>query len=132
MLTGRKPSGNPPGQQGVNEGFVTARTFKTRFGAATYMHNSIFLNGNDIEALPVAAEATESKVQFTYSVEANQNDTVGIVKFGGYTVTLNHAEDALIDAANAVIASAKAKGYDALLEEQKQAGRAFGKWQTLP
>ena len=108
-------------QQGVNEGFVTARTFKTRFGAATYMHNSIFLNGNDIEALPVAAEATESKVQFTYSVEANQNDTVGIVKFGGYTVTLNHAEDALIDAAKAVIASAKAKGYDALLEEQKQA-----------
>jgi len=108
-------------QQGVNEGFVTARTFKTRFGAATYMHNSIFLNVNDIEALPVAAEATESKVQFTYSVEANQNDTVGIVKFGGYTVTLNHAEDALIDAAKAVIASAKAKGYDALLEEQKQA-----------
>ncbi|MFP9118817.1 glycoside hydrolase family 65 protein [Flavobacterium sp. RNTU_13] len=108
-------------QQGVNEGFVTARTFKTRFGAATYMHNSIFLNGNDIEALPVAAEATESRVQFTYSVEANQNDTVGIVKFGGYTVTLNHAEDALIDAAKAVIASAKAKGYDALLEEQKQA-----------
>jgi len=108
-------------QQGVNEGFVTARTFKTRFGAATYMHNSIFLNGNDIEALPVAAEATESKVQFTYSVEANQNDTVGIVKFGGYTVTLNHAEDALIDAAKVVIASAKAKGYDVLLEEQKQA-----------
>ncbi|MFY7728593.1 MAG: glycoside hydrolase family 65 protein [Flavobacterium sp.] len=108
-------------QQGVNEGFVTARTFKTRFGAATYMHNSIFLNGNDIEALPLAAEATESKVQFTYSVEANQKDTVGIVKFGGYTVTLNHAEDALIDAAKAVIASAKAKGYDALLEEQKQA-----------
>lgn len=108
-------------QQYVNEGFVTARTFKTRFGAATYMHNSIFLNGNDVEALPLAAEATESKVQFTYSVEANQNDTAAIVKFGGYTVTLNHAEDALIDAAKAVIASAKAKGYDALLEEQKQA-----------
>ncbi|MFP9114117.1 glycoside hydrolase family 65 protein [Flavobacterium sp. RHBU_3] len=105
----------------ANEAFVTARTFKTKFGAATYMHNSIFLNGNDLQILPVSAEATESKVQFTYTLEANQNDTAAIVKFGGYTVTLNHAEDQLVNAAKAVITSAKAKGYDALFEEQKQA-----------
>jgi maltose phosphorylase len=105
----------------ANEAFVSARTYKTKFGATTYMHNSILLNGNDLQILPVSKEATDSKVQFTYTVEANQNDTLGIVKFGGYTVSLNHAEDELVNAAKAVITSAKAKGYDALLEEQKQA-----------
>lgn len=105
----------------ANEAFVSARTFKTKFGAATYMHNGIFLNGNDLQILPVSKEATDNKVQFTYTVEANPNDTVSIVKFGGYTVTLNHTEDQLVNAAKAVITSAKAKGYDALLEEQKQA-----------
>ncbi|MES2486866.1 MAG: glycoside hydrolase family 65 protein, partial [Bacteroidota bacterium] len=104
-----------------NEAFVTARTFKTHFTAATFMHNSILVNGTDAQILPVNTEKTDKKVQLTYVVEANINDTATIVKFGGYTVSTNHAEAALINAAKAVIASAKAKGYDALLEEQKQA-----------
>ncbi|WP_116789678.1 glycoside hydrolase family 65 protein [Flavobacterium psychrotrophum] len=108
-------------QYSVNEGFVVARTFKTGFGAAAFMHNSILLNGNDTQTLPVSAQASDRKVQFSYTIEANPNDTAAIVKFGGYTVTLNHAEAELINAAKAVITSAKAKGFDALLEEQKQA-----------
>ncbi|RYD91985.1 MAG: glycoside hydrolase family 65 protein, partial [Sphingobacteriales bacterium] len=108
-------------QHNGNEAFVTARTFKTHFTAATYMHNSILLNGTDAQVLPTNVEKTDKKVQLTYTVEANINDTATIVKFGGYTVSLNHPEAALIDAAKAVIASAKAKGYDVLLEEQKQA-----------
>lgn len=108
-----------------NEGFVTARTFKTHFTAAAYMHNSILLNGREAEVLPTDVAATEDKIQFSYTVEANPNDTAAIVKFGGYTVSLNHANDALVAAAKSVIASAKAKGYDALLEEQKQAWAAI-------
>ncbi|KGO91519.1 glycoside hydrolase family 65 protein [Flavobacterium subsaxonicum] len=105
----------------ANEGFVTARTFKTHFNAATYMHNSILLNGNDLQVLPTNVETSKDKVQFSYTVEANMGETAAIVKFGGYTVSLNHDNEALIDAAKNVITSAKAKGYDALLEEQKQA-----------
>lgn len=108
-------------QYSVNEGFVVARTFKTGFGAAAFMHNSILLNGNDTQTLPVQAQVSDRKVQLSYTVEANPNDTAAIVKFGGYTVTLNHAETELINAAKAVITSAKAKGFDALLEEQKRA-----------
>jgi maltose phosphorylase len=111
-------------QQSVNEAFVTARTFKTHFNATAYMHNSIFLNGKDVQVLPAHKEASNNKVQFTYAVEANQGDKVGIVKFGGYTVSLNHANDKLVDAAKSVITSAKAKGYDALLQEQKEAWAA--------
>jgi maltose phosphorylase len=104
-----------------NEGFVTARTFKTHFTATTFMHNSILLNGTDAQVLPGDAEKTDRKVSLSYTMEANINDTAAIVKFGGYTVSTNHAEAELISAAKANIASAKAKGYDALLEEQKQA-----------
>jgi maltose phosphorylase len=104
-----------------SEGFVTARTFKTHFTATTFMHNSILLNGTDVQVLPGNAEKTDKKVSLTYTIEANINDTAAIVKLGGYTVSTNHAEAELINAAKANIASAKAKGYDALLEEQKQA-----------
>ncbi|KOS06688.1 maltose phosphorylase [Flavobacterium akiainvivens] len=108
-------------EYGSNEGFVTARTFKTHFTATTFMHNSILLNGTDVQVLPGDAEKTDKKVSLSYTIEANINDTAAIVKFGGYTVSTNHAEAELINAAKANIASAKAKGYDALLEEQKQA-----------
>jgi maltose phosphorylase len=109
------------GEYNANEAFLTARTFKTHFNATTFMHNSILLNGKDAEALPSDIEKTIDKITFSYTIEANPNDTASIVKFGGYTVSLNHANDKLVDAAKSVIASAKAKGYDALLEEQKQA-----------
>ena len=108
-----------------NEAFVTARTFKTHFNATTYMHNSILLNGIEAEVLPTNVETTEDKIQFSYTIEANPNDTAAIIKFGGYTVSLNHANDALVTAAKSVIASAKSKGYDALLGEQKQAWAAI-------
>lgn len=113
------------GECNANEAFLTARTFKTHFNVATYMYNSILLNGKDAEVLPADVEKTIDKITFSYTVEANPNDTASIVKFGGYTVSLNHANDKLVDAAKSVIASAKAKGYDALLEEQKQAWAAI-------
>ncbi len=108
-----------------NEGFVVARTFKTHFNVAAFMHNSILLNGNDKNMLPEKVEASDNKIQFTYTVEAGQGETAAIVKFGGYTVSLNHANDTLVDAAKNVIAGAKAKGYEALLNEQTQSWAAI-------
>ncbi len=108
-----------------NEGFVVARTFKTHFNVAAFMHNSILLNGNDKNMLPEKVEASDNKIQFTYTVEAGQGETAAIVKFGGYTVSLNHANDTLVDAAKNVIAEAKAKGYEALLNEQTQSWAAI-------
>lgn len=112
-------------QHSGNEGFVVARTFKTHFNVAAFMHNSILLNGEDKNILPENTEASNNKVQFTYTVQAGKGETAAIVKFGGYTVSLNHANDKLVDAAKNVIAGAKAKGYDALLDEQKQAWAAI-------
>lgn len=108
-------------QHSGNEAFVVARTFKTHFNVATYMHNSLQLNGRTLTALPAQVEASQTKVKYQYTVDAAQGETASIIKFGGYTVSLNHEGDRLIDAAKNVIAAARAKGYEALLEEQKAA-----------
>ncbi|AXG74142.1 glycoside hydrolase family 65 protein [Flavobacterium arcticum] len=104
-----------------NAAFVTARTFKTHFDVATYMHNSLQQAGNNVDIAPVDVKVTDDKVQFTYSVDAAQGQATSIVKLGGYTVSLNHTADKLVEAAQNVIDAAQAKGYDALLAEQKEA-----------
>lgn len=108
-------------QHDANAAFVTARTFKTHFNVTSFMHNSIFLAGRDLEVLPASVEASKDKVQFSYTVKVNQNETSALLKYGGYTVSLNHDNGQLVNAAKNVIADAKTKGYDALLDEQKQA-----------
>jgi len=104
-----------------NEAFVVARTFKTHFKAATYMFNTIFLNDKSLHLYPTLVHASEDKVQFSYEIEVAKGEKVAIQKFGGYTVSLNHEKDALISAAQSVINLAKAKGYEALLQEQIKA-----------
>ncbi|GGB85724.1 maltose phosphorylase [Flavobacterium suaedae] len=100
--------------------FVTARTFKTHFTVATYMHNSLFVNEKKQDVTPQNIEIGNDKIQFCYTAEAAQGETAALVKFGGYTVSLNHKESELIDAAKNVIASAQIKRYSTLLEEQKE------------
>lgn len=108
-----------------NAAFVTARTFKTHFNAATFMHNNVLLNGRSLNSNPENVDASNDKVQFTYAVEVPQGDTAAIIKFGGYTVSLNHDKDKLVQAAENVIVQAQTKGYDVLFEEQKQAWAAI-------
>jgi maltose phosphorylase len=104
-----------------NSAFVKARTFKTHFTVAAFMNNSILLNGENQSLNPADIKSAEDKVQFSYSINTAKDDTAAIVKFGGYTVSLNHAEDKLVQAAQNVIATAQQKGYNVLLEEQKEA-----------
>jgi maltose phosphorylase len=39
-------------QNSGNQAFVTSRTFKTHFVATTFMHNTIHLNGENLNILP--------------------------------------------------------------------------------
>lgn len=104
-----------------NSAFAKARTFKTHFTVAAFMNNHILLNGENQSLNPADVKLAEDKVQFSYTVNASKGDTAAIVKFGGYTVSMNHAEDKLVAAAQNVIATAQQKGYDVLLQEQKEA-----------
>jgi maltose phosphorylase len=99
-----------------NEGFVTARTFKTHFIATTFMQNSILVNGQKQNAFPSNIETSNEKVQFTYEVTIARGQTASIQKLGGYTVSMNHEKTQV--AAQNVIAKALSFGYDQLVNNQ--------------
>ena len=99
-----------------NEAFVTAQTFKTHFKVTTFMQNSILTNGKKTAISPSNIDATSDKIQFSYDVIVAQGQKSSIQKIGGYTVSLNHENT--VTAAEKVIRSALAKGYDQMLQDQ--------------
>jgi maltose phosphorylase len=105
--------------QKENCAFVTARTFKTRFTATAFMCNTILKGGKEIGLTPENTEKTNDKIQFTYTVNCSPGETTALRKIGGYTVSMNHDNTAA--AAQKVIDTAVAKGYEGLLEDQKNA-----------
>jgi maltose phosphorylase len=106
-------------KKSTNEAFVTARTFKTHFEVTTFMQNSILENGVNVHISPSSIDTTLDKIQFEYDVLVAQGQKSSIQKIGGYTVSLNHKNR--LSAAEKVIQSALALGYDQLLEDQKEA-----------
>ena len=102
-------------------GFVQARTFKTGFNVVTYMKNTVFNEGKLQEILPVVEEESVTKIKLNYTLNAEENQWVSIVKFGGYTVSTNHEEDELISVALKLVSIATEKGFEKLLDEQKSA-----------
>ncbi len=106
--------------QDKDSAFVTARTLKTNFTVATFMHNSIFIDGNH-QRIADRCVLDADMITLNYDVSVSKGSTVSIQKIGGYTVSLNHDPDKLVGAAKDVITKATTKGFDALLEEQKSA-----------
>ncbi|MFH6986786.1 glycoside hydrolase family 65 protein [Flavobacterium collinsii] len=106
-------------KKGANEAFVTAQTFKTHFKVTTFMHNTIFANGENVNISPSTIDSTADKIQFTYGTIIAKGQTSSIQKIGGYTVSLNH-ENTLV-AAEKCIKTAVALGYDTLLQNQIEA-----------
>ncbi len=103
----------------ANEAFVTARTFKTNFTATTFMHNSILMDGKNVNASPSDILSSHDKIEFSYEVSVSQNQSATIQKIGGYTVSMNH--DNTEEAAKKVISNAVSIGYDQLLANQIEA-----------
>ena len=104
-----------------NSAFIVARTLKTKFTVATYMKNQLILNNEIVDVKPVEVTKEPSKIMFSYEVAATQGQTVGILKYGGYTISTNHKEEYLISSAKQVLIQATTLGFQALLENQKQA-----------
>lgn len=105
-------------KKAANEAFLTAQTFKTHFKVTTFMHNSIFANGENINISASSIDSKQDKIQFTYGTIIGKGQTSSIQKIGGYTVSLNHNDT--LSAAEKAIKEAVNKGYDKLLEEQAE------------
>ena len=103
-----------------DQAFIEAHTMKTNFHTCTFMQSHAFINDEKQDIAPEAI-STEHTITFSYNVNVEQNQTASLVKFGGYTVDRYHEKAKLIDAAKTALSSANTKGFNALLEDQKQA-----------
>ncbi|MEC7263189.1 MAG: glycoside hydrolase family 65 protein, partial [Bacteroidota bacterium] len=93
-----------------NRAFVNSHTMKTNFSVCTFMQAEVFVDGEKIEEAP-ELEQTETLVGHTYNVQAGKNETITLIKFGGYTVDRNHPKDKLTAAANSVLDKATELGF---------------------
>ncbi|NNF19233.1 MAG: glycoside hydrolase family 65 protein [Flavobacteriaceae bacterium] len=102
------------------QAFIKAHTMKTNFDTCTFMECSLEYDGKAVSQKP--EEKTEEKwVGHTYTQQTGKGKTTVLYKFGGYTVSRNHKPGELVSAAKSVLKQATAAGFEAMLEQQKQA-----------
>ena len=104
--------------------FIQARTMKTHFYTCTFMDAALFLDG---QAIDTNARVTSSStlVSYTFDQDVKIGQTLGLIKYGGYTVDRNHNKYELISAAKSVLKKAWDIGFDGLLELQKKSWKAI-------
>ncbi len=103
-----------------NRAFVASHTMKTHFAVCTFMQGELYVDGDTLDIEPTVEE-TGTSVRHAYKVDLSKDETLTLVKFGGYTVDRNHPKDKLQEAANKVLEKASALGFDDLLQKQKDA-----------
>ncbi|KAB7528290.1 glycoside hydrolase family 65 protein [Flagellimonas olearia] len=103
-----------------NRAFVESHTMKTHFKVCTFMQSELYVDGDKVDENP-AEKKDETSVGHTYSVSIKKDETLTLVKYGGYTVDRNYPEDQLQEAANKVLHQASKLGFETLLQMQKEA-----------
>lgn len=100
-----------------HQGFIRSKTNKTNFYVATYMQSELYKNGSHVQ---YADHFDASNTVVTHQVKTTllEGETATLLKYAGYTSSLNHERDALFEAACDNLKKATDLGYDALLEMQ--------------
>ncbi|MEO2050723.1 MAG: glycoside hydrolase family 65 protein [Allomuricauda sp.] len=100
--------------------YIECHTMKTNFSVCTFMQSQLFVEGAKIDAIPTM-DSSDTKVSHSYKVQLGKDETLTLVKFGGYTVDRNHPKDGLLKAANQTLDSAMQLGFEGVLQKQKDA-----------
>ena len=103
-----------------NQAFIESHTMKTNFAICTFMQSQLMYKGETVEQNPSETKK-ELWVGHGYSQKVGKGETVTLHKFGGYTVSLNHQPEGLVQAAKSVLKKASDLGFEALLNQQKKA-----------
>ena len=103
-----------------NRAFVESHTMKTHFKVCTFMQSELYVDGVKVDE-NLAEKKNETSVGHTYSVSIKKDETLTLIKYGGYTVDRNHPADQLQEAANKVLDQASKLGFETLLQMQKEA-----------
>ena len=107
--------------------YLRSNTQKTEFQVCTSMKTQLFLDDVPLDIIPEHhSSMTSVSKQYSHRVELNQ--TIALVKFGGYTTDFHHKPSDLIRASDRVLNQAIELGFDALLSLQKEAWKAI--WET--
>lgn len=106
-------------QQG-EQACIVARTLKTHFYAGAFMQPQATLNGKPLApaGAPVSAPGYAG---VRYECEVPQDYSLTLYKYGGYVTSLHHPKDQLPAAAQKTLSQASSLGFQALLEQQKEA-----------
>tara|TARA_R110002167_G_scaffold123758_1_gene302823 strand:+ start:3613 stop:5919 length:2307 start_codon:yes stop_codon:yes gene_type:complete len=104
----------------ANQAFIVSRTMKTDFHVCTAMQSQTLINGKEVEQDKTTSNRDDF-VEFKYQNQVHKNDTITMIKFGGYTTDRNHDKDNLIAVAKKTLDEVSKLGYNELLELQKKA-----------
>ncbi|WP_194849999.1 glycoside hydrolase family 65 protein [Nonlabens antarcticus] len=103
-----------------HQGFIRSRTNKTNFYVCTFMQSELYKNGEHVQ-YAAHFDKNESVVRHKVASQISEGHTVTLIKYAGYTSSLNHEHFEILHAAKNVLRTAVEKGYEGLLEEQKEA-----------
>ncbi|WP_452222223.1 glycoside hydrolase family 65 protein [Lacinutrix salivirga] len=103
-----------------HQAFIQAKTMKTDFYTCTFMESKVFINDKSVLIEP-NINADASLASFSYEYPVKKGETYTINKFGGYTVDRNHDKKELVSAAKRTLKAVTKMGFNALLDNQKEA-----------
>jgi maltose phosphorylase len=104
----------------AHQGFIRSRTNKTNYHVCTYMQSELFKNGQHIQYAD-HFDKNDTVIRHKVISELAAGETATLVKYAGYTSSLNHNRSELIEAAKNVLQQAVQHGYDKLLQQQQDA-----------
>ncbi|MEZ4858728.1 MAG: glycoside hydrolase family 65 protein [Flavobacteriaceae bacterium] len=103
-----------------HQAFIRSQTMKTHFDVCTFMQSKFFVDGKEME-LEYKANVKELSVALHYKMEVKKGQTAAIEKYAGYTVSLNHKPEELVNASKGVLQKATSLGFSTLKKQQANA-----------
>ncbi|RDY59457.1 glycoside hydrolase family 65 protein [Flagellimonas nanhaiensis] len=101
-----------------NRAFIESHTMKTNFAICTFMQSELTVDGEKFEDFSTKEE--EMMVGHAYAINLEKNQTLTLIKYGGYAVDRNHPTDGLKKAADVVLSKVSGLGFDVIFQKQKE------------
>ena len=100
----------------VDQTFILSHTLKTKFHVCTYMKTQLWSEGKLLN-LNAKATETDQKTTLTYTLPLSKNNSVTLIKYGGYISDRNYSKENLKQQAQKELEKASEVGFDVLLEK---------------
>lgn len=108
-------------------GFLMSQTNKTHFKVCTYM-KSLFSVEGIFQDKNLETTTNKERLEMRFSGDIKKGETLKTIKYGGYVVATNHAENALKNRAQNIIETAVGRGFNCLEKEHSQLWQEI--WRT--